>query len=140
MLDISPMLLLFTAVVFLTLLIFLNKVLYKPLLEFMENRELTLQKDKGNISKNQEDLLKHEEEAKNIILEAKAEALKQRNIVLDEAREDIAKKLEAKKIQIDEEYAEFTKQIEDERVELKNGLLAQMPLFKEGIKAKLSQL
>lgn len=140
MLDISPMLLLFTAVIFLALLVFLNKALYKPLLEFMENRDNVLEKDRKHINKNESDVVALEEEAKAIILEAKSEVAKQRAIVIEEAKEDIAKKLEQRKAELDEEYGIFTKDMENEKKELKNGLLAQMPLFKEGIKAKLSQL
>lgn len=140
MLDISPMLLLFTAVIFLALLVFLNKALYKPLLDFMENRDNVLEKDRKHINKNESDVVALEEEAKAIILEAKSEVAKQRAIVIEEAKEDIAKKLEQRKAELDEEYGIFTKDMENEKKELKNGLLAQMPLFKEGIKAKLSQL
>ncbi len=140
MLDISPMLLIFTAIVFLALLIILNKVLYIPLLKFMESRDLVLQKDKENISKNEDDLLKYEQEAKEILQEAKEKALKHRNSVLEEVRADVSKKVEEKRLALEEEFDQFSKQLENEKIELKNGLLAQMPLFKEGIKAKLSQL
>lgn len=140
MLDIYPLLLLFTAVVFLALLVFLNKSLYKPLLEFMKNRDDVIEKDRKNANKNESDITAYEEEAKAIILEAKAQASKQRVEVLEKAKEEIALKLEAKKSELEEEYAIFQKEMETEKSELKNGLLAQMPLFKEGIKAKLNQL
>lgn len=140
MLDISPILLLFTAVIFLALLIFLNKALYKPLLEFMENRDNVLEKDRKHINKNESDIVALEEEARAIILEAKSEVAKQRAVIMDQAKEEIAKKIEQKKLELDEEYDIFAKDMENEKKELKNGLLAQMPLFKEGIKAKLSQL
>ncbi|PID48266.1 MAG: ATPase [Proteobacteria bacterium] len=140
MLDISPLLLLFTAVTFLALLVFLNKYLYKPLLDFMENRDKTIERDKKNANKNDGDVNSYEEEARAVILEAKSQASKQRNEVLEKAKKEISVKLEEKKAQLDEQYDVFQKEIEDKKVQLKNGLLAQMPLFREGIKAKLNQL
>ncbi len=140
MLDINVWLLLFTAVVFLVLLVFLNKILYKPLLEFMANRDQSIKKDKEDANKNQSDIASYEEEARSIILEAKAKASKQRSEILEKAKQEVALKLEEKKTQLDEEYVQFQEKIQKQKSELKNGLLAQMPLFKEGIKAKLNQL
>lgn len=140
MLDITPLLLLFTAVMFLALLIILNKMLYQPLLNFMSKRDDVIEKDRMNANKNESDILELEEEAKAIIAEAKNQASKEKAIVLEEARKEISAKIEQRKSELDEEYSIFQKNMEKERVELENGLLAQMPLFREGIKAKLSQL
>lgn len=140
MLDISPLLLLITALIFLALLIYLNKTLYRPLLEFVKNRDSTIEKDKKNATKNEEDIQAYENEAKEIILEAKAKAAKEKTKILDEAKAEVASKIEQRKAELDEEYELFLKNMENEKKELKNGLLAQIPLFREGIKAKLNQL
>ena len=52
MLDIIPALLLVTGTVFLVLLILLNKTLYKPLLEFIDNRNNSINRDLENAGKN----------------------------------------------------------------------------------------
>lgn len=140
MLDISLFLLLTTTILFLALLVYLNKTLYRPLLEFVENRDNIIEKDKKNATKNEEDIQAYENEARDIILEAKAEAAKERAKVLDEAREQVASKIEQRKAELDEEYELFLKNMKSEQTELKNGLLAQIPLFREGVKAKLNQL
>lgn len=140
MLDISLFLLITTAVVFLALLIYLNKTLYHPLLEFISNRDSTIEKDKKSASRNEEDIQAYENEAREIILEAKAVASKERAKFLDEAKANVAAKIEQRKAELDEEYELFLKNVKTEKKELKNGLLAQMPLFREGVKAKLNQL
>lgn len=140
MLDISPLLLLFTFVIFLGLLIYLNKSLYKPLLDFMANRDSVMEQEKGHISKNESDTIKYEEEAREIILEAKSQAAKEKAVILEDAKKDIAAKIEQKKLELAEDYEIFQKNMQEEKSELKSGLLAQIPLFREGIKAKMSQL
>jgi len=52
MLDISPALLLVTGLVFFILLILLNKILYKPLLKFMDNRNESIKRDLENAGRN----------------------------------------------------------------------------------------
>lgn len=140
MLDISPFLLLFTAIVFLALLFYLNKTLYQPLIEFMTNREHVIEKDKHNATKNAEDVQVYENEAREIILDAKAQAAKERAEILEEAKAKIQTQINQRKSELEEEYQLFLKNMQDEKTELKNGLLAQIPLFREGIKAKLNQL
>lgn len=139
-LDISPFLLLFTAIVFLALLFYLNKTLYQPLIEFMTNREHVIEKDKHNATKNAEDVQVYENEAREIILDAKAQAAKERAEILEEAKAKIQTQINQRKSELEEEYQLFLKNMQDEKTELKNGLLAQIPLFREGIKAKLNQL
>lgn len=140
MLDIQPLLLLFTAVVFLGLMVFLNKTVYRQLLAFMENRDDVIEKDRKHANKNESDINAYEEEAKAIILEAKSQIGKKRADEIAKVKEEIEKKIEIKKSELEEEYELFQKKLHEEAKDLKNGLLAQMPLFKEGVKAKLNQL
>lgn len=140
MLDIYPLLLLFTAVVFLGLLVFLNKTVYRPLLGFMDNRDDVIEKDRKHSNKNESDIAAYEEEARAIILDAKSDISKTRADEIAKVKEEIEKKIDIKKSELEEEYALFQKRLQEEAKDLKNGLLAQMPLYKEGIKAKLNQL
>jgi F-type H+-transporting ATPase subunit b len=59
---------------------------------------------------------------------------------LDEIKSEISAQIEAKKSELDTKYASFLEGLSEERVSLKNQLLSQMPLFKDGLKIKLSQL
>lgn len=140
MLDISPALLLVTGAVFFVLLIVLNKMLYKPLIGFIDSRNDSIKRDLENAGKNTSDVEAYFKEADQIILEAKAEAGKIREAALNEAKEIAAKKIEQKQSELEEEYASFLKDLDAEKTEFSEGLAAQVPTFKDGIKAKLSQI
>jgi F-type H+-transporting ATPase subunit b len=140
MLDISPILLLVTGVVFFTLLILLNKILYKPLLEFIDNRNDSIKRDLENAGKNTSDVEAYYKEADQIILEAKAQAGKIREVALNEAKEIAAKKVEQKQSELDEEYTSFLKELEAEKTEFQASLSASIPLFRDSIKQKLGNI
>jgi F-type H+-transporting ATPase subunit b len=140
MLDISPALLLVTGSVFFILLIVLNKMLYKPLIEFIDNRNNSIKRDLENAGKNTSDVEACFKEADQIILAAKAEAGKIREAALNKAKEIAAKAVEQKKSELEEEYTAFLKDLEAERTEFTDSLSAQIPVFKDGIKAKLSKI
>lgn len=140
MLDIIPALLLVTGTVFLVLLILLNKTLYKPLLEFIDNRNNSINRDLENAGKNASDVVAYYKEVETILSEGKMEAAKIREAALSEAKERAAKKVEQKKSNLEVQGVAFLKTLESEKDEFKNGLLAQMPLFKESVSAKLSHI
>ncbi|MEZ7934069.1 MAG: FoF1 ATP synthase subunit B' [Sulfurospirillum sp.] len=140
MLDIIPALLLVTGTVFLVLLILLNKTLYKPLLEFIDNRNNSINRDLENAGKNASDVVAYYKEVETILSEGKMEAAKIREAALNEAKEKAAKKVEQKKSDLEAQSVAFFKALESEKDEFKNGLLAQMPLFKESVAAKLSHI
>ncbi|MDR0666649.1 MAG: F0F1 ATP synthase subunit B' [Campylobacteraceae bacterium] len=140
MLDMNLSLLLSTVALFLILLVVLNKILYKPLLDFIDNRNSLIRKDLEGAAKNADDIGIYHDEANQIILDAKNKAAAKRIELLTSARIDANKKLEAKKSKLEAEYNEFIKTLESEKVELKNALRSQMPLFREAIKAKLGKI
>ena len=140
MLDISPILLLVTGYVFFTLLILLNKILYRPLLEFIDNRNDSIKRDMENAGKNTSDVEAYYKEADQIILNAKAEAEKIREAALSEAKEIAAKKVEQKQSELKEEYDLFLKDLEADKRELQASLSINIPLFRDGIKQKLASI
>jgi F-type H+-transporting ATPase subunit b len=140
MLDISPILLLVTGFVFFTLLILLNKILYRPLLEFIDNRNDSIKRDLENAGKNTSDVEAYYKEADQIVLTAKAEAGKIREAALSEAKEIAAKKVEQKQSELDEEYTLFLKDLEADKTEFQASLSANIPLFRDSIKQKLGNI
>ncbi len=140
MLDISPILLLVTGFVFFTLLILLNKILYRPLLEFIDNRNDSIKRDLENAGKNTSDVEAYYKEANQIISEAKAEAGKIREAALSEAKEIATKRVEQKQSELEEEYALFLKDLEVEKTEFTESLSANIPLFRDSIKQKLASI
>jgi len=140
MLDISVPLMLFDLVLFLSLLVVLNRMLYKPLLKFMDDRDNSIANDltaAKSLSGNSEAL---HAEAEGILDEARSRASEIRQKAIEEAKVVAESKAENKRAELDKEYASFMEKLESEKETLRNSLLSQMPLFKESLKAKFSKL
>jgi len=140
MLDVIPGLMLVTGVIFLVLMIILNKTLYKPLLGFMENREKSIKRDLDNAGKNSNEVVAFKKEAEGIILEAKTEANKLKDSALMIAKDEALKQLENKKNELESQYSQFLRKLETQKIEFKNALQEQMPQFRANVKAKLEQI
>ena len=140
MLDINLSLMVVMLLVFFVMLYQLNRVLYKPLLKFMDDRDAAIAKDMDiakNMSGNTDTL---QAKAQNHINEAKAAAAKLRQEAVEEAKSKSAEAIAKKQAELEKMQAEAAKKLKEERVVLENALLSQIPLVKEGLKAKFSQL
>ena len=140
MLDISPILLGSTLVVFLVLIAVLNSWLYNPLFNFMNKRDADIKRDLDEVGSNSDEIAALTAEAEKIVTDAKLEAAALREKVIADAKEIAESKLEAKRAEMAKEYREFEETLSQEREQLKNALLSQVPLFKEAVKAKFSQI
>ena len=140
MLDLHLPLMLFVLVLFITLLVLLNNMLFQPLIKFMDDRDNSIAKDleaaKG-LSGNTDEL---NAKAEEILSNAKAEAAAIRQKAIDDEKALAASKVETKQSELEQEYASFVEKLASNKEELKNSLLSQMPLFKESLKAKFSKL
>ena len=140
MLDLHLPLMLFVLVLFLTLLVLLNNMLFQPLVKFMDDRDASIAKDleaAKSFSGNTDEL---NAKADAIIGDAKNEAATIRQKAIDDEKTLAASKVETKQSEIDNAYEEFVTKLSSEKEQLKNELLSQMPLFKESLKAKFSKL
>jgi len=140
MLDISPILLLSSGLVFLLVLARLNSCLYKPLLKHMDDRDSQIKTDIVNAKANCADVDGMFAEAKEIIANAKKEAFLIREKARLEANEISEGKLNLAKVKTQEKYISFVETLQEEKLFLENFLVSQLPLFKEGLKAKLSSI
>ena len=139
MLDIHLPLMVFVFVVLMTLLFLLNRILFKPLIGFMDERNQSIAKDlesSKNLSGDSEEL---HAKAMQIISDAKTEAAAIRQKAIDEAKLVAQGKIDAKQKELESAYDSFAQNLAKEKNALKDTLLAQMPQFKDGIKAKLSK-
>ncbi len=140
MLDIHLPLMLFVLVLFLTLIVLLNNMLFKPLIKFMDDRDASIAKDleaaKG-LSGNTDEL---NAKAADILSNAKNEATTIRQKAIDDEKTLAASKVETKQSEINKAYEGFVVKLASDKESLKNELLSQMPLFKESLKAKFSKL
>ncbi len=140
MLDISPILLLSSGLVFLLVLARLNSCLYKPLFKHMDDRDNQIKTDMGNAKNNATDVNSMIEEASHIIAKAKKEALSIREKAKNDAIEIADVKIADVKVRIENQYNDFLKSLIEEKSTLETSLVSDMPLFKEGLKAKLSSI
>ena len=140
MLDINPILLLATFVVFVSLIAVLNSWLYNPLLSFMNKRDEDIKKDLEKVGNNDDEINELKSKAETIIMNAKLEAAALREKVIADAKELADSKLEAKRAELASEYLEFEQSLAKSKKELTDDLMSQVPMFKEALKAKMSQI
>ena len=140
MLDINLGLLFGTAIVFITLIVILNSWLYNPLFSYMQKRDDDIKRDLSEVGSNDSEIAALHEEAQKIAMDAKLEAAVQREKVMADAKELAESKIEAKRAENAAEFEKFKASLQAEREALKNSLMSQMPLFKEAVKAKISQI
>ncbi|MFA5461669.1 MAG: FoF1 ATP synthase subunit B' [Sulfurimonas sp.] len=140
MLDINPILLVATLIVFLTLIAVLNSWLYNPLFAYMNKRDEDIKKDLEKVGFNDDEINELESKAKLITVNAKLEASALREKVIADAKELAESKIEAKRAELANQYLEFEQLLARTREQLSGDLKSQMPLFKEAVKAKFSQI
>jgi F-type H+-transporting ATPase subunit b len=140
MLDISPILLISIAIVFLLVLARLNSCLYKPLFKHMDERDTQIKSDLDNARNNSADVDGMLEEASHVIAAAKQEAAAIREKARLEATEVAQSKLSEAKNKADQKYNDFVKVLADEKQSLEQSLVASMPQFKEALNAKLKMI
>ena len=140
MLDINPILLVATLIVFLTLIATLNSWLYNPLFAYMNKRDEDIKKDLQKVGSNDDEINSLNEKAESIIVNAKLEAAALREKVIADAKELAESKLEAKRAELASQYLEFEQSLAQSKEQLTNDLKSQVPLFAEAVKAKFSQI
>lgn len=140
MLDINPILLVATLIVFLTLIAVLNSWLYNPLFAYMNKRDEDIKKDLEKVGSNDDEIRELESKAQSIIVNAKLEASALREKVITDAKELAESKLEAKRAELANQYLEFEQLLAQSSEQLSSDLKSQIPLFKEAVKAKFSQI
>lgn len=140
MLDISPVLLLSSGIIFLLVVARLNSCLFIPLLKHMDDRATSIKKDLEDAKSNGADVDGMIAEANNVIAEAKKEAAVIREQAYKEAKDSADAKLASAKSNLEAKSAEFAKNLEEETKALRDSLVSTMPQFNESLKAKLSSI
>ncbi len=140
MLDIQLGLLLFVAVLFLGLIYILNKMLYQPLLAFMDRRDETIKNDMNSAKQMGSDVEEAQKAANETIIAAKSKAHEIRQDAISQAKEKAETLIESTKASIEEKYDEFTKQLLSQREELKKSITANVPAYQKSIQEKLKKL
>jgi F-type H+-transporting ATPase subunit b len=140
MLDISPMLLASTLIVFLVLIAALNSLLYKPLFSYMEKRDADIKKDLEEVGNNDAEIAAFHATAEKIISDGKLQAHAMREKAVAEAKALASDKVEAKRAELALEYAKFEEAMSEERSRLSEALRLEVPNFQAAVSAKLHQI
>ena len=140
MLDINPYLLLATLAVFFTLIATLNSWLYNPLFKYMNKRDDIIKNDMQKAGSNDNEINDLKAKADKIVMDAKLDAATLREKVIADAKELVESKLEARRAELAVEYIEFEKSLNESKEALENDLKSQVPLFKNALNAKFSQI
>jgi len=140
MLDISPLIMAVTFVMFVSMLYLLNQKLYEPLLKFMDDRDASIRQGMSEAQNLTGDTGDLEQEAQRTIDEAKTEAAQQRQAVLETLQEEQANALAARQEELAKKYEDFKAALAEEKEQLKQKLLAELPVLKEGLQARFGQL
>ncbi len=140
MLDISPILLLSSAIIFLVVLLQLNGSLYSPLFKHIEDREESIKKDFESARNNSEDIDGLVKEAQNIIAKAKKEASSIRENAYSEAKALGESKMTDFRNELDSKYNSFVEDLYNQKESVKNSLIDSLPQFKELLSAKISSI
>ena len=140
MLDINPILLVATLIVFLMLIATLNSWLYRPLFAYMTKRDEDIKKDLQKVGSNDDEINELYSKAESIVNNAKLEAAALREKVITDAKELADSKLEAKRAELASQYLEFEQSLAKSKEQLTSDIMSQVPLFKEAVKAKFSQI
>ncbi len=140
MLDISPLLLISTAVVFLILIAVLNGMLYKPLFAFMEKRDQDIQNDLSEIGSNDSEVSALNATADSIVSEARLQAAAEREKVIADAKKAAEAVIGAKRTELAKAYEAFEAELGKERDALKVALGAETPVYVEAVNAKISKI
>jgi len=140
MLDLNPGLMLFVLVIFFSLLVLLNQMLYKPLVKFMDDRDNSIADDLKNAKEMSGSNDELNAKADAVIADAKVKANAVREKATNEAKALAESKVESKTKELDSKYQAFLTELSENREELEKSLSDQLPLFKESIKTKMSNL
>ena len=140
MLDISPIIMLSSAIIFLVVLSWLNKSLYQPLFKHMEDRSKAIKNDLESAKNNTSDVEGIYKEASSIIAKAKKEASLIRENAYADAKALGDKQISNFKAELDAKYEAFSKDLKAQRESLKSYLIESMPQFKERLSAKISSI
>jgi F-type H+-transporting ATPase subunit b len=137
MLDISLVVMLIEAGIFLVTLILLNSWLFQPLLSFMDKREAKLQSELEAASNNVEEAQKYEKEIASIIEKAKTEASKIKKEAMDKAKKEATDMVQKEISKIEVAKTVFNEELISKKTELAKVLEAESVTLKDMLSKKL---
>lgn len=140
MLEIDMKAFVATIIIFLGLIAFLNAILYKPILLFMDKREASIKKDEEMALQNFSGVNETNMEIESVLSKARDEANSIKSAAIEQQKQKINLEIESKKAELEVELQQYLKDLEIQRNELKLRLSKDIPEFKQHIKSGLARL
>ncbi|MCV3377259.1 FoF1 ATP synthase subunit B' [Campylobacter sp. IFREMER_LSEM_CL2194] len=138
--DVHFSIMIATGVIFLLMIAILNSMLYKPLIKFMDSRDLTIKNDEEKMKKNSDDVSNVESELEKIHIQTRDEINQIKAKAIEEAKLKQEKELSARKRELEDQMLVFLKSLKEKEKELKEEMRLKMPEFKQSFKNSLSKI
>ncbi|MEY4504890.1 MAG: hypothetical protein RL154_1187 [Pseudomonadota bacterium] len=137
MLDVSPLLLAFETVVFLSLIYLLNKLLYLPMLSFMDKRDGLLLQEDGELMANAKSCDDLRASADAALAAANAEAMRIRNEAFSAAKAESEKLISQTKEKLKNGFESYSHAMAEEESALRAYLVTCHATFEDAIQKNL---
>ncbi|WP_257936616.1 ATP synthase, F0 complex, b' subunit [Campylobacter lari] len=138
--DVHFSIMIATGVIFLLMIAILNSMLYKPLIKFMDSRDLTIKNDEEKMKKNSDDVSNVESELEKIHVQTRDEINQIKAKAIEEAKIKQEKELSTRKRELEDQMLVFLKSLREKEKELKEEMRLKMPEFKQSFKNSLSKI
>ncbi|EAJ1253967.1 F0F1 ATP synthase subunit B' [Campylobacter lari] len=138
--DVHFSIMIATGVIFLLMIAILNSMLYKPLIKFMDSRDLTIKNDEEKMKKNSDDVSNVESELEKIHIQTRDEINQIKSKAIEEAKLKQEKELSTRKRELEDQMLVFLKSLREKEKELKEEMRLKMPEFKQSFKDSLSKI
>ncbi|EDP6892694.1 F0F1 ATP synthase subunit B' [Campylobacter lari] len=138
--DVHFSIMIATGVIFLLMIAILNSMLYKPLMKFMDSRDLTIKNDEEKMKKNSDDVSNVESELEKIHIQTRDEINQIKAKAIEEAKLKQEKELSTRKRELEDQMLVFLKSLKEKEKELKEEMRLKMPEFKQSFKNSLSKI
>ncbi|MDO7252747.1 F0F1 ATP synthase subunit B' [Helicobacter cappadocius] len=138
--TVNPYLMLLVFIVFLVSVFFLNTWLYRPLLSFMDKREASITQDLQHVQQSDQEIIRINEEIKQIIENARLESTQIIEQASNEAKLEYEAKIAKKKVEFASKLEDFFVELKKEESVLKDSLVAHISDFELSLKTKISQM
>lgn len=138
--DVHFSIMIATGVIFLLMIAILNSMLYKPLIKFMDSRDLTIKNDEEKMKKNSDDVSNIESELEKTHIQTRDEINQIKAKAIEEAKIKQEKELSTRKRELEDQMLVFLKSLREKEKELKEEMRLKMPEFKQSFKDSLSKI
>lgn len=138
--DVHFSIMITTGVIFLFMIAILNSILYKPLIAFMNSRDLSIKNNEEKMKKNSDDVSNVELELEKIHIQTRDEINQIKQKATEEAKLKQEKEIANKKKELEEQMSVFLKSLKEKEKELKEEMYLKIPEFKQSFQNSLSKI